>query len=93
MGLLEIPGSCLYKGRWDPDRVELLHLLPDVALPEGHVDHRRLDIGVTHRLHDGEGIGSCHGHLGPERVAQPMNANVGDPGAFTGPIQALPDIV
>ena len=26
-----------------------------MALPEGHVDHSRLDVGVAHRLHDGEG--------------------------------------
>jgi len=48
--------------------VELLHLLPDVALPEGHVDHRRLDVGVAHRFHDSERVRTRHGHLRPEGV-------------------------
>ena len=38
------------------DRVQLLDLLPYVTLPEGNVNHRRLDVGVSHRLHDGEGV-------------------------------------
>ena len=37
------------------DPVELLDLIADVRFPEGDVNHRRLDIGVTHRLHDGSG--------------------------------------
>ena len=39
-----------------------------MALSEGDVDHSRLDVGVAHGLHDGEGIGSRHGHLRPEGV-------------------------
>jgi len=75
------------------DPIELLHLLSYVALPQRHVDHRRLDVSVAHGLHDGEWVGSRHGHLRPEGVPKPMNANVGDTRAFTGSVQALPDIV
>src|SRR3990170_4000032 len=73
--------------------IEFLHLIPDVALPEGDVDHRRLDVGVPHCFHDGEGIGAGHSHLRPEGVAKSMNANVGDTRAGAGPVEALPDIV
>ena len=75
------------------DPIELLHLLSYVALPEGNVNHRRLDIGVSHCLHDGEGVSSRHGHLRPERVAQPVNANVGDTRAFACTVQAFPDVI
>ena len=75
------------------DPIAFLHLLPDVALSERNVDHRRLDVGVPHRLHNGEGVRSSHRHLRPEGVPKPMNANVGDTRAFTGSVQALPDIV
>ena len=69
--------------RWDQaNGVQLLHLLPDVVLSERHVDHRRLDVGVSHRLHEGDGIRAGHGHLRAEGVPKPMDANVGDARAF-----------
>src|SRR3990170_2067577 len=57
--------------------VQPLHLLPDVALPEGHADHRRLDVGVPHRLHDCEGIGPRCVDLGSERAAHMRVAHFG----------------
>jgi hypothetical protein len=69
------------------NRVELFHLFPDVALPQGNIDHRRLDVGVAHGFHDCEGIRTRHGHLRSEGVAKPMNANVGDASAFAGAFQ------
>ncbi len=35
--------------------VQLLDLVTDMAFPERDIDHRRLDVGVPHRLHDGRG--------------------------------------
>ncbi len=44
---------------WRPvlygDLDTFLHLVPDVVLPEGYVDHRHYDAGVPHGIHDGEG--------------------------------------
>jgi len=41
-----------------------------MALPEGHVDHRRLDVLVPHRLLDGEGAVSGLSHLRAEEVEE-----------------------
>jgi hypothetical protein len=49
-----------------PDRIQFLHLFLYMALPEGRIDHRRLDVGVAKYLHDVEGIDSRHGHLRPK---------------------------
>jgi hypothetical protein len=45
--------------REQADPVEPLDLLPYVALPQRHVDHRRLDVGMAHGLRDGEGVGTA----------------------------------
>lgn len=65
-------------GRDQGNSVELLYLLSHVALPEGHIDHRRLDICVAHRFHDGKGVRPRHGHLLPEGVAESVDVNSHD---------------
>ena len=47
--------------------VQFLHLLPDVALSQRDIDHRRLDVGVAHGLHDGEWVGTRHGMSGVKK--------------------------
>jgi len=82
--------GCFFRRmRRDLDSIQLLDLVPDVAFPKGHVDHRRLDVGMS-RLHDREGIGFGHGHLRAEGVPKSMNANVGNTCAFAGPVTCPP---
>ena len=64
-----------------------------MAPSERYVDHRRLDVGVAHRFHDGEGVGSRHGHLRSKRVAKPVNVNAGDAGAFARTVQTVTNII
>jgi hypothetical protein len=47
---------------------------------------------VAQSLHDGEGVGTSHGHLRPEGVPKPMNANVGDACAFAGHIKVISNV-
>ena len=47
-----------------------------VALPQRDIDHRCLDVGTPQRLDDGEGIGACHGHLLPEGMPKPVDADM-----------------
>lgn len=44
--------------------VELPDLFPNVAFSQRDIDHRRLDVCVPHRLHDGERVGNSHGQGG-----------------------------
>ena len=55
--------------RWDQDLVEFDNLLLDVRLRDIHVDHRRLDVLVPHRLLNGERVVARHGHLRYEWMA------------------------
>ena len=60
------------------DPIEFLHLLTEVTLTKRHVDHRRLDVGMTHGFHDGEGVCTRHGHLGAEGMPETVDMNVRD---------------
>lgn len=76
LGLNEIIGILPVRGRRDLDRVQPLHLIPDVALPQRDIDHRRLDVLVSHRFLDGERVRPGHGHLLSEGVAAPQDVNL-----------------
>jgi hypothetical protein len=74
------------------DHVEFFHLFPYVALPEGHVDHRRLNVSMPHGLHDGKGISPSHSHLRAESMPEPVDVNAWYICPGEGTVQAIPNV-
>jgi len=56
-------------------------------------DHRCFDVGMAHGFHDCVGVCTRHGHLRPEGMPKPMDANVGDTRAFACTVQAFTDVI